>query len=520
ELRELSGGHREMSGGHREMSGGHRELREMSGDHRELRELSGGHREMSGGHREQSGGHRELSGGHREQSGGHREQSGGHREQSGGHRELSGGHRELSGGTKCCVGAAACTSSWCICRWRALVLGESVGCFVFESLRQRFLYFSTEANAFLSLNFASQLVIRRGLGRFQTVTSGHEAVGTLCKLFTGATPEDNPHLPLRLPLLVCNDAYPVHSTPPPAGQNNACFTPAATPDSGPNCSPTPSPSRRAFPDIMASLDVQPRLMEARPDPDTPAQMRAAVARYLVANALKDKALSTASPSPIHPNNKSTPSPIQPNNKSTPSPIQPNNNPNQQPQQLQPNTQSYPAQNQQPQQQQPYPHTHPAKTSTSVNSSCNPTPNPTQPRTSRPKEEWLEHLIHHFNLSKKKQKKETQQEGSLGELLKQMCKMNIEKDMEAIRQLKERAEENLDLMAMMSLMTHQQETFPQVTPLPEWIRQGNLPTTYTTYVAVAMEQPSTKQNYPYGRGRPGRDEAMRLFPCMHCNQMGH
>ncbi|CAL8326099.1 unnamed protein product [Boreogadus saida] len=281
----------------------------------------------------------------------------------------------------------------------------------------------------------------------------------------------NPHLPLRLPLLVCNDAYPVHSTPPPAGQNNACLTPAATPDSGPNCSPTPSPSRRAFPDIMASLDVQPRLMEARPDPDTPAQMRAAVARYLAANALKDKALSTASPSPIQPNNKSTPSPTQ------------------------------------------------------HSSNCNPTPYPTQPRTSRPKEEWLEHLIHHFNLSKKKQKKEAQQEGSLGELLKQMCKMNIEKDMEAIRQLKERAEENLDLMAMMSLMTHQQETFPQVTPLPEWIRQGNLPTTYTTYVAVAMEQPSTKQNYPYrgggsGRGGSGRDKAMQLFPCMHCNQMGH
>ncbi|CAL8345221.1 unnamed protein product [Boreogadus saida] len=104
---------------------------------------------------------------------------------------------------------------------------------------------------------------------------------------------------------VCNDAYPVHSTPPPAGRNNACLTPAATPDSGPNCSPTPSPSRRAFPDIMASLDVQPRLMEARPDPYTPAQMRAAVARYLAANALKDKALSTASPSPIQPNNKST-----------------------------------------------------------------------------------------------------------------------------------------------------------------------------------------------------------------------
>ncbi|CAL8387539.1 unnamed protein product [Boreogadus saida] len=257
---------------------------------------------------------------------------------------------------------------------------------------------------------------------------------------------------------ICNDAYPVHSTPPPAGRNNACLTPTATPDSGPNCSPTPSPSRRAFPDIMASLDVQPRLMEARPDTDTPAQMRAAVARYLAANALKDKALSTASPSPIEPNNKSTPSPTQHSSNScnpTPNPTQP-------------------------------------RTS---NSSCNPTPNPTQPRTSRPKEEWLEHLIHHFNLSKKKQKKEAQQEGSLGELLKQMCKMNIEKDMEAIRQLKERAEENLDLMAMMSLMTHQQETFPQVTPLPEWIRQGNLPTTYTTYVAVAIEQPSTKQNYP-------------------------
>ncbi|CAL8236391.1 unnamed protein product, partial [Boreogadus saida] len=339
-----------------------------------------------------------------------------------------------------------------------------------------------------------QLVIRRGLGRFQTVTSGHEAVGTLCKLFTGATPEANPHLPLRLPLLVCNDAYPVHSTHPPAGRNNACLTPAATPDSGPNCSPTPSPSRRAFPDIIASLDVQPRLMEARPDTDTPAQMRAAVARYLVANALKDKALSTASPSPIQPNNKSTPSPIQPNNKSTPSPIQPNNKSTPSP--IQPNNKSTPSPTQhsssshnpatcnisiqpsvnsscnptpnptQPRtsnlnNRNPTPNPTQPKTSSSVNSSCNPKPNPTQPRTSRPKEEWLEHLIHHFNLSKKKQKKETQQEGSLGELLKQMCKMNIEKDMEAIRQLKERAEENLDLMAMMSLMTHQQETFPQI-----------------------------------------------------------
>ncbi|CAL8269594.1 unnamed protein product [Arctogadus glacialis] len=52
----------------------------------------------------------------------------------------------------------------------------------------------------------------------------------------------------------------------------------------PNCSPTPSPSRRAFPDIMASLDVQPRLTEARPDPDTPAQMRAAVTTGLTTAA--------------------------------------------------------------------------------------------------------------------------------------------------------------------------------------------------------------------------------------------
>jgi hypothetical protein len=252
-------------------------------------------------------------------------------------------------------------------------------------------------------------------------------------------------------------------------------------------------------------------------------------------------LSTATPSPIQPNNKSTPSPTQHssssynptasnisiqlsiNSSSSYNPaasnisIQPsvNSSCNPTPNPTQPRTSNLNNCNPTPNPTQP-------KTSSSVNSSCNPTPNPTQPRTSRPKEEWLEHLIHHFNLSKKKQKKETQQEGSLGELLKQMCKMNIEKDMEAIRQLKERAEENLDLMAMMSLMTHQQETFPQVTPLPEWIRQGNLPTTYTTYVAVAMEQPSTKQNYPYrgGGSRRGRDKAMRLFPCMHCNQMGH
>ncbi|CAL8389481.1 unnamed protein product [Boreogadus saida] len=56
--------------------------------------------------------------------------------------------------------------------------------------------------------------------------------------------------------------------------------------------PTPSPNTRGLSDVMASLNVQPRLTEARPDPDTPAQIRAAVARYLAANALKDKELST------------------------------------------------------------------------------------------------------------------------------------------------------------------------------------------------------------------------------------
>ena len=43
---------------------------------------------------------------------------------------------------------------------------------------------------------------------------------------------------------------------------------------------------------MAALDVQPRLAEARPDPDTSAQLRATVARYLAANAQPGKPLST------------------------------------------------------------------------------------------------------------------------------------------------------------------------------------------------------------------------------------
>ncbi|CAL8342655.1 unnamed protein product [Boreogadus saida] len=52
-----------------------------------------------------------------------------------------------------------------------------------------------------------QLVIRRGLGRFQTVTSGHEAVGTLCKLFTGATPETDPGACLNAPRLANGGIY-------------------------------------------------------------------------------------------------------------------------------------------------------------------------------------------------------------------------------------------------------------------------------------------------------------------------
>ena len=137
---------------------------------------------------------------------------------------------------------------------------------------------------------------------------------------------------------------------------------------------------------------------------------------------------------------------------------------------------------------------------------------------KPKAEWMEHLIHHFNLSKKKK---AHHDGGLEELLKQMLRVNIKKDMEETRQLK-RAEEDPDPMTMMSLMSHQQETIPQVTPLPEWLRQGGHPTAYAAYVAAAMQQPSTRQNYPYrggGAGR-GRDKPIRQFPCMHCNQMGH
>ncbi|CAL8379781.1 unnamed protein product [Boreogadus saida] len=195
------------------------------------------------------------------------------------------------------------------------------------------------------------------------------------------------------------------------------------------------------------------------------------------------------------------------------------------QQLQPNTQSYPVQNQQQHhQQQLQPNPQPYWAQQQQHQQQLQPNTQSYPAQNQQTEGRTLHLIHHFNRSKKKQKKEAQkkeaqQEGSLGELLKQMCKLNIENDMEATRQLKERAEEDPDLMAMMSLMTHQQETFPQVTPLPEWIRQGNLP---ATYVATAMEQASTKQNYPYrgGGSRRGRDKAMRLFPCMHCNQMGY
>ncbi|CAL8395379.1 unnamed protein product [Boreogadus saida] len=82
-------------------------------------------------------------------------------------------------------------------------------------------------------------------------------------------------------------AYPVPLTASPlAGRNNACLTPAATPDSGPNCSPTPSPSRRAFQDIMASLDVQPRLMERGDLTRHPGPDEGGSSQNLAANALR------------------------------------------------------------------------------------------------------------------------------------------------------------------------------------------------------------------------------------------
>ncbi|CAL8368056.1 unnamed protein product [Boreogadus saida] len=40
-----------------------------------------------------------------------------------------------------------------------------------------------------------------------TVTSGHEAVGTLCKLFTGATPETDPGACLNAPRLANGGIY-------------------------------------------------------------------------------------------------------------------------------------------------------------------------------------------------------------------------------------------------------------------------------------------------------------------------
>ncbi|CAL8377271.1 unnamed protein product [Boreogadus saida] len=64
-----------------------------------------------------------------------------------------------------------------------------------------------ELSRVVSSRVELQLVIRRGLGRFQTVTSGHEAVGTLCKLFTGATPETDPGACLNAPRLANGGIY-------------------------------------------------------------------------------------------------------------------------------------------------------------------------------------------------------------------------------------------------------------------------------------------------------------------------
>ncbi|CAL8237931.1 unnamed protein product [Boreogadus saida] len=276
-----------------------------------------------------------------------------------------------------------------------------------------------------------------------------------------------PHLPLRLPPASLQRRLSRTLNASPCCRNNACLTPTATPDSGPNCSPTPSPSRRAFPDIigLARCATSPNGSETRyrhPGPD-----EGGSSQIFGSERAEGQGVVHCIPQPYSTQQQVNPQPSI-NSSSSYNPTTSNIS-------IQPSINSSNSYN-------PATSnigTQPRTTSSNLNN-CNPTPNPTQPRTNRPKEEWLEHLIHHFNLSKKKQKKEAQQEGSLGELLKQMCKMNIEKDMEATRQLKERAEENLDLMAMMSLMTHQQETFPQVNPTTRVDTTGQPPPPHTLH----------------------------------------
>ncbi|CAL8268392.1 unnamed protein product [Boreogadus saida] len=138
----------------------------------------------------------------------------------------------------------------------------------------------------------------------------------------------NPHLPLRLPLLANAGIYlyaslcwptpiyfyaspcwptPIYlyaspcwfaATPIPYPQRLPLLaetTPASLlpqhQTAAPHCSPTPSRSRRAFPDVMASLDVQPHLTEARPDPDTPAQVTTGLTTAAWEHTLKESELA-------------------------------------------------------------------------------------------------------------------------------------------------------------------------------------------------------------------------------------
>ncbi|CAL8304633.1 unnamed protein product [Gadus morhua 'NCC'] len=74
----------------------------------------------------------------------------------------------------------------------------------------------------------------------------------------------------------------------------------ATTPTSPATPAMPHPRIHVLLDVMVTLAVQPRLAEARPEPDTPAQLRATVAKHLANNAQASKPLSTREPLELHP----------------------------------------------------------------------------------------------------------------------------------------------------------------------------------------------------------------------------
>ncbi|CAL8257598.1 unnamed protein product [Arctogadus glacialis] len=368
---------------------------------------------------------------------------------------------------------------------------------------------------------------------------------------------------------------------------------------------------------MASLDVQPRLTEARPDPDTPAQMRAAVARYLAANALKDKALSTEQQKKWAAREEKyrkeweqigvwvqsvttglTTAAWEHTLKGERMGCD--------------KTRKHEEGTREGFSRLQEEEGEPSNSSSSI-SSYNTTPNPTQPYSTHPNSSY--NTIHNYRNTRKfnnpssiykeikavptkdstdkdtwgartpltfKNKGENPQyvqgnpvnnDTSTGAVQKthgtpagatsgsrqeqqtsasqpatrgrsrttktdRRTKKTKTKDTSPNRSGDECSDgDGADLIAPLMtdawdreifsswrmLMPHQQETFPQVTPLPEWLRQGGNPTAYAAYVAAAMQQSGQqKQNHPYRGGGPGRgrERPIRQYPCMHCSQMGH